>query len=190
MYSQKHTCLFYTTQEELIDILVPYFKAGLENNELCIWTIPDTMEVAYAKAALGKVVENLDYYIEKGQMVISEYKDTYLRSGMFVAGEMLEFLVKKEKEVLEKGYSGMRGAGDDTWALENNWLMFLYYEAELNKIIERLQIKALCSYRIDKLDINQIVDIGLNHNSSVVKRLGNWGPIEPAKFEEIKRTLR
>ncbi len=31
-----HFCQFYKTKEDLIDILVPYFKAGLENNEFCI----------------------------------------------------------------------------------------------------------------------------------------------------------
>ncbi|RPJ69391.1 MAG: hypothetical protein EHM20_16450 [Alphaproteobacteria bacterium] len=28
---------FYDTKEGLIDILTPYFKAGLENNEFCLW---------------------------------------------------------------------------------------------------------------------------------------------------------
>ena len=28
-----HLCQFYQTKDDLIDILVPYFKAGLENNE-------------------------------------------------------------------------------------------------------------------------------------------------------------
>ena len=32
-----HFCQFYQTKEDLIDILVPYFKAGLENNEFCLW---------------------------------------------------------------------------------------------------------------------------------------------------------
>ncbi|NQT00384.1 MAG: MEDS domain-containing protein [Planctomycetes bacterium] len=29
-----HFCQFYQTKEDLIGILVPYFKAGLEDNEL------------------------------------------------------------------------------------------------------------------------------------------------------------
>ena len=32
-----HLCQFYETPEDLTDILVPYFKAGLENNEYCMW---------------------------------------------------------------------------------------------------------------------------------------------------------
>jgi hypothetical protein len=28
-----HVCLFYKSKQDLITVLVPYFKAGLENNE-------------------------------------------------------------------------------------------------------------------------------------------------------------
>ena len=31
-----HVCQFYQTRGDLIDILVPYFKGGLEDNELCL----------------------------------------------------------------------------------------------------------------------------------------------------------
>jgi hypothetical protein len=31
-----HTCHLYQTKEDLLDILVPYFKAGLTNNEFCL----------------------------------------------------------------------------------------------------------------------------------------------------------
>ena len=32
-----HICLLYQTKQDLIDTLVGYFKAGIDNNELCIW---------------------------------------------------------------------------------------------------------------------------------------------------------
>jgi hypothetical protein len=32
-----YLCHFYQTKEDLIDILVPYFKAGLESNECYVW---------------------------------------------------------------------------------------------------------------------------------------------------------
>jgi len=32
-----HFCQFYQTREDLLDTLVPYFEAGLENNEFCMW---------------------------------------------------------------------------------------------------------------------------------------------------------
>ena len=32
-----HLCQFYDTEQDLFDVLVPFFKLGLENNEFCIW---------------------------------------------------------------------------------------------------------------------------------------------------------
>ena len=31
-----HFCLFYTTNADLLDLLVPYFKTGLEDHEFCL----------------------------------------------------------------------------------------------------------------------------------------------------------
>lgn len=40
-----HFCQFYQTKEDLIDILVPYFKAGLQNNEFCIWVTSEPLNL-------------------------------------------------------------------------------------------------------------------------------------------------
>lgn len=61
-----HLCQFYKTKEDLLDILVPYFKAGLENNEFCMWVTSEPLHVEDAKTALGKVVKDLDHYFKKG----------------------------------------------------------------------------------------------------------------------------
>ncbi len=37
-----HICLFYETKKDLIEVLVPYLKAGLQNNELCMWITCET----------------------------------------------------------------------------------------------------------------------------------------------------
>ena len=49
-----HFCQFYSTKEDLIDVLVPYFKAGLENNELCMWITAEPLKTTIARAALKK----------------------------------------------------------------------------------------------------------------------------------------
>ena len=33
----SHFCQFYGERMDLVDCLVPYFKAGLDNNEQCLW---------------------------------------------------------------------------------------------------------------------------------------------------------
>ena len=41
-----HLALLYKTNEDLIEILVPYIKSGLENNEFCIWVVTSDLLTA------------------------------------------------------------------------------------------------------------------------------------------------
>ena len=85
-----HLCQFYETSEDLVDILVPYFKAGLENNEFCMWITSEPLKVEDAKASLKKVVKNLDHFIKKGQIEILDYSEWYTKSGKFDANNVLQ----------------------------------------------------------------------------------------------------
>ena len=57
-----HFCQFYQTKRDLMDILVPYFKAGLENHEFCIWITSQPLDVEEAKEALRRAVPDIDVY--------------------------------------------------------------------------------------------------------------------------------
>jgi hypothetical protein len=70
-----HFCQFYQTKEDLMDILVPYFKAGLENNEFCMWVTSKPLGVEEAKKAMRVAVPDIDIYLEKGQIEIISYPD-------------------------------------------------------------------------------------------------------------------
>jgi len=39
-----HICQWYETKRDLLDVMVPYFKAGLENNELCVWITSEPLD--------------------------------------------------------------------------------------------------------------------------------------------------
>ncbi len=77
-----HFCQFYQTKEDLTDILVPFFKAGLENNEFCIWVTSQPLEVEEAKEALEKAIPDIDVYLEKGQIEIIPCTYLYLKKGV------------------------------------------------------------------------------------------------------------
>jgi hypothetical protein len=68
-----HFCQFYESSQDLIDILVPYFKEGLASNEFCMWVTSEPLKVDQATAALKKEGPNLDDYIAKGQIEILDY---------------------------------------------------------------------------------------------------------------------
>lgn len=179
----KHTALFYANEEEYLDIVIPYIRAGLKDNEFVMWVVPETLKVQDAQACLSGEINDLGYYIEKEQIAIRDKDSAYLKDGVFTASRMMNNLAEFEKRALRKGFKGIRGAGDGTWALEDYWMNFILYENELNNAIEGFKMRALCSYSIRKLNINKVCDIGINHQLSLVKLGGSWNNIEPAKFQ-------
>ncbi len=188
--SSKHTCLFYSSKDELLDVLVPYFKAGLEDNEFCLWITSEPVSAEEAREVLSKAVDNLDHYIEKGQMEIGDYKSYYFKDGIFTASRILENWSKKEKEILERGFSGMRVSGDGSWGVsDERWVNLDYYEQEINRTIDSTRGRAICTYYINKLDLRKIMKLGLNHQSSLVKRMGSWDSLGPSDFGKIELML-
>src|SRR5882757_1010856 len=73
-----HFCYFYETKQDLLDTLVLYFKAGLENNEFCLWVISPALTVDEAKRGLGHAVSDLDHHLAKGDLEIHGHDEWYL----------------------------------------------------------------------------------------------------------------
>jgi hypothetical protein len=47
-----HFCLFYETKADLLEVLVSYCKAGLENQEFCLWVVAEPLTSEDARRAL------------------------------------------------------------------------------------------------------------------------------------------
>jgi len=58
-----HFSLFYKTSDGLLDILIPYFKAGLHNNEFCMWVTSEPLSRAEAEKAIRKAVPGFNRLI-------------------------------------------------------------------------------------------------------------------------------
>ena len=110
-----HMCQLFQTKEDLIEVLVPYFKAGLQGNESCIWVTTKPLEVEEARAALYGEVANIDDYIAKKQIEILDYRDWYVREGVFDPDAVLQSWVAKESLALGKGFNGLRVSGNMAW---------------------------------------------------------------------------
>ena len=48
----SHFSIFYETKKDLLDIVVPFFKAGLQANEFCLWIVANSemLTITEAKA--------------------------------------------------------------------------------------------------------------------------------------------
>ena len=173
-----HFCVFYRTPEDLIEILVPYFKAGLETNEFCMWVTSRPLEVKDATEALRKAVSDLDTYIEKGQIEILDYSQWYVRDGQFDADRVLEGWIGKLEQARQRGFAGLRLTGNTFWLEEEDWRAFTDYEAKVDGVIGQYEMIALCTYSLDKCGASEIVDVVTNHQFALARQAGRWEQIE------------
>jgi len=185
-----HLCQFYQTKKDLIDILVPYFKAGLENNEFCMWVTSEPLKVEDAKAALKKVVKNLDHFIKKGQIETLDYSEWCTKSGKFDANNVLQGWVEKENQALKRGYDGLRLSGNTFWLAKRDWRNFTDYEEEVNNVIGKYRMIAICTYSLAKCGSSEVIDVVSNHQFALVRREGEWVIIGSSERKRAEKTLQ
>ena len=185
-----HFCQFYKTKEDLIDILVPYFKTGLENNEFCMWVTSKPLIVKDATVALKKVVKNVDKYIKKGQLEILDASQWYTKTGKFDAESVLKGWVKKESAALKSGFAGLRLTGNTFWLEKKDWKKFKDYEETVNNVIGQHKMLAICSYSLDKCDTSKVLDVVANHQFTLIRRKGNWEIIESSEQKRTEEALQ
>jgi len=185
-----HLCQFYQTEEDLIDILVPYFKAGLENNEFCMWVTSGPFTEEDAMKAMATGVPNFDQYLRRGQMEIVPHGEWYLKDGAFDLQRVLGAWIDKLNQALSKGYDGIRITGNTAWLEKREWVKFADYEEEVNSVIGKYQIIAICSYPLDNCTASELIDVVNNHQSVLVKRRGKWEHIENSERKRTEETLQ
>ncbi len=111
----SHFCHFYETKEDLLDILIPYFKTGLENNEFCMWIVFDPLDVQAVRNALRPAFPEADRHLAAGDIEIVPHTHWYLKNGVFDLHHVIDGWRKKLAEALEKGFAGMRVNGNEAW---------------------------------------------------------------------------
>jgi len=185
-----HLCQFYQSKEDLIEILVPYFKQGLENNEFCMWVTSEPLGVEDAKTALKEKVKNLDDYIRKGQIEILDYKQWYTATGRFEADKVLEGWVEKEKQAIEKGFDGLRLTGNTFWLEKKDWQSFADYEAVVNSVIGKHRMLAICSYSLDRCQAGEVIDVVNNHQFALIRKEGKWTTLESSERKRAQVKLQ
>ncbi len=171
----SHFCQFYQTKKDLLDVLIPYFKAGLESNEFCVWVTSDFLTEKDALKALARRVPNFQKYFDRGQMEIFPYTDWYLIGGNFDLQRTMNMWMEKHNEALAKGFAGMRVSGNPYW-LDNkkDWDDFAAYEAEINNVIGGTKLLVLCTYSLKKCGVVEILDVVKNHEFALVMSQGAW----------------
>ena len=184
-----HFCQFYETKEDLKDILIPYFKAGLENNEYCVLITADPLAALEAKEALKKAVPDFNGYYQEGQIDILPYTEWYTKGGCFDSDRVLNGWIEKLENALENGYEGLRLTGNTFWLENKDWDDFVDYEEAVDTVIGQYQMMALCTYCLEKCSAAEVIDVVNNHEFAIIKRKEKWELIETTEHKRTEEEL-
>lgn len=174
----SHFVQFYDTHDDLLDVLVPYFAAGLAGGEACAWVTAPPLDPDSAAAALREKVPDLDERIAARAMTIVPYTEVYVPGGVFNAGNVLAGWVRRLDEALELGHAGLRVSGDTFWLPPELWNAFSGYECEIEDAIAGRPLMVLCTYSLPRCDGRQVLDVVRTHQYALVKYEGSWRQIE------------
>jgi hypothetical protein len=164
-----HFCQFYRNVEQLLGMVSPYVAEGLENDEACLWVVPDEITSEDACRALAEHVENLEGRLAGGQLEVLSYRGWYLSSLERLKSfeEISHALLLKQDQALARGFKSLRAAGDTGWVSGSEQSRdFIDYEVKISEAIGATKVAAVCTYRAD-VTADELVAIVSAHQDAL-----------------------
>ncbi len=160
-----HLCHFYETKQDLLDVLVPYFKAGLDNDELCVWLTSDPLAESEARAAMVQAVPGFDGYLERRQMQIVPSSEWYRSDGSFTAQTAAGADRNRTSSGAKKRYAGLRATGCAGSLCHGGWEDWAL---------------TICSFPLALFGVRESLDVMARHQLALIKHDGVWQSVENA----------
>jgi DcmR-like sensory protein len=167
-----HGCFWYRDRLTLLDLLVPYFAAGLEDNEQCLWVTGPPLSAQCAGDYLLVRVPDLRMRVAAGQLCIVDHSAWFARGHTDPHG-MYASLMDATNTAVSRGYAGLR-AGGNTGFLETpeDYRAYERYESGLTQALSGHRFLALCCYDIARVPAADARGVNHNHQFCVPEARG------------------
>ena len=187
-----HFCIFYETRQDLLEILVPYFGAGLTNHELCLWIVApfEFLSVPEAKAALAASLPDLQRYVETERLAIVPHGQWFeAEEGIGPAMAIKRFRGKLD-EAKKRGLEGCRVNGNSTWVdKQSSRRDFRRFENQLDRLLNGERMMVVCTFPLHLSSAEQILDAARTHDFGLTVRNGVWKRVEIADLASARREV-
>jgi hypothetical protein len=144
-----HTCVFYRSEDSLREVLTPFIADGLRRGERCFLA---------QKPHIGKrLLFDLDFLgldtadaIRRGALEIHTEDEVYFPNRKFEPRAMMDLLMRSMNDAAERGFTGLRTAGEGSWAAEgrNECDQLVEYEEMVDDYFPDKPAVALCQYNM------------------------------------------
>jgi len=184
-----HFCCFFETKQDLIETSIPFFQAGLENHEFCLWIVCAPLTEADALRALRESIPEMDRYLAEGGMEIRVHAKPVGPGDRGVARSRVGFLHERLAQALARGYAGMRVAGSPASIQKKDARVFREFERELGESVANRRMIALCQFPLGQSSAEEILDAARTHQFVVCRRQGDWDIIETPEIKLSKAEI-
>jgi len=184
-----HFFLFHETKEDLIDACIPYFRAGLENGELCLWVIGDPLTEEEVIYCLRDAVPGFDDYFDNRSIEIVRGREWYMTGDDLDLDRVTRGWKQKMERALNGGYAGLRLSADTAWLEKRDWKQFCEYEKEVNDSIVDTPMLALCTYPLPGSAAVEILDVTRTHQFAIARRNKGWEVVETSELKQAKAEI-
>jgi anti-sigma regulatory factor (Ser/Thr protein kinase) len=173
-----HACYFFRSGDEIGEVLIPYFKAGLQRNEQCLWLTAHPYGKDRAVSEMRAAMADSDRQVSAGQIRIFAYEELSASQAMMSPAEKAQSWVTQAEEAVASGYAGLRASGNASFLDESTWDEFLIFERNVNDVFRGRPITALCGYSFDRCSAKGVVDVVHCHGLGLARRHDRWGLFE------------
>jgi len=144
----KHFYQFYKNSEDFFSVMIPFFRAGLEKGEACLWLVSQKNGLDNARATAEAMIPQFSHYVSTNQFQILSAEDWYLTEGSFDEMKAMNNALQYLETIQKKGFERLRGAGDGGVISRKDWPIVEAYEKKMGPWIKANHIVALCAYPI------------------------------------------
>jgi CheY-like chemotaxis protein len=169
-----HACHFYRDRDELIAALVPYFVAGLQGNERCLWITAPPLPAREAVQALRAAWDGVDDAIRAGALRIIDFDRWYAGSTGSNGTDVVQLWLDEEERALAAGYNGLRVTGNLSFLEPGDWSAFMAYEEAVTARFNGRRIVALCSYAVPQCDDQHMSEVMHAHHCALEHPDADW----------------
>jgi PAS domain S-box-containing protein len=185
-----HFCHFYENKQDLLDVLIPYFKTGLEQNEFCLWRVFDPLDEREAKSALERAMPGADARLAAGDIRMVPQSHCHSRDGVHDPHQLARDWEADLERALARGYAGMRVNTNSGWLSAKDPRNLDAYEDEFSGLIANRRIIVLCAYPLAVKSAAETLSASYTHRFAIAKRRGKWQVVETPELRQARASVK
>ena len=180
-----HVCAFVNGADEQHRVLRSYIKEGLDAGEKGLHLVGSETRGDHVRR-LGEAGIDVAAALDRGQLEVQQWEDTYLRADRFDQDAMLKLVDEALQSNAGAGYAHTRIVANMEWALLNTPGVedLIEYEARANSVLCKHQASAICTYDVTKFSASVIVDVMRAHPMVIIGGVLQENPffVPPEQF--------